>query len=44
MIETLNEEEYSFFLAHGVKNDRQLADLDFIDNVMEYLFGDTCTD
>ena len=44
MIEQMTEEEYSFFLGHGVMNDQQLADLEFIDNVMEFLFGDTSTD
>ena len=37
-MDTMTSEEYSFYLAYGVTDDQQLADLEFIDNVMEFLF------
>ena len=36
----MTSEEYSFYLAYGVTDDQQLADLEFIDNLMETLFDD----
>ena len=45
-METMTEEEYSFYLAYGVKDDEELSLIEFIDSyftIGETQTGNTCT-